>query len=217
MRSLLIYMKIIFDLDHTLYSTKKLYNTFVEAFKELGLNEKLFHKTFEEAKRGEDLYNKERHFNLIVEYEPSISHESLEQKWREVLDGSIGFLYPDVFPVLERLKEKYSLYILSYGMENVQKDKIEGSNIKGLFKEIYITRDIGKTSILEKILKEKEKAVFIDDNIEVLSKVRRNFPDVVVVRINRGEGRYKEYPDNSEFDFSIKNLEELERIILTEI
>lgn len=207
-------MKIIFDFDHTLFSTKKLYSALVKSFKEIGISKELFQKTFKRSKSKRGLYNKGKHFDLIIKNKPGINHEILQEKWEKALNKSDRFLYTDVLPVLEKFKNEYNLYILSHGMEDVQKDKIEKSKIKKFFKKIYITKDINKASALKKFLKKTEKAIFIDDNQEALSEIKKKFPNIITVRINRGVGKYKNYPNNPEIDFSIKNLRELEKLLL---
>ncbi len=210
-------MKIIFDFDHTLFSAKKLYLAWVKSFKEIGIKEELFQKVFNDSKGGGELFDKDKIFNSLIEDKPEISYELLEEKWVKSYNGSEEFLYADVLPFLERFKEEYDFYILSYGRDEIQRYKIKRVNIEHFFKEIYITRDIDKVSVLDKFLDEKEKVVFVDDNPEVLSKVKKKFPDVTTVRINRGEGKHKDWSDNPEVDFSIKSLEELEKMLLTEL
>ena len=58
-------MKLIFDFDHTLFSAKKLYFALKEAFRKIGVEEKLFQETFEKSKgRGRD-YKPKIQFQLI--------------------------------------------------------------------------------------------------------------------------------------------------------
>lgn len=189
-----------------------------EIFREAGIDERLFQETFEKSKGKGILYNRKRQFNLIIKRnQPEINLEFLQKKSEKVLKEANRFLYPDVFPALENFKKKYNLYLLSYGKDKFQEEKIEKSKIKKYFKEIYITQDINKTSVLERFLEKKEKAVFIDDNPEALSKIKKEFPNIITVRINRREGKYKDYSDNSEIDFSVKSLKELEKLLLTEL
>jgi len=207
-------MKIIFDFDHTLFSTKRFYFFMKKIFREAGIDERLFQETFEKSKGKGILYNRKRQFNLIIRNRPEINLEFLQKKSEKALKETNRFLYPDVLPALENFKKEYNLYLLSYGKDKFQEDKIEKSKIKKYFKEIYITRDINKTSVLERFLEKKEKALFVDDNPEALSKIKKKFPKIITVRISRGKGKYKNYPDNPEIDFSVKTLKELEKILL---
>ena len=210
-------MKIIFDFDHTLFSAKKLYLAWVKSFEEIGIKEELFQKVFNDSKGGGELFDKDKIFDSLIKDKPEISYELLEEKWAKSYNESEEFLYADVLPFLERFKEEHDFYILSYGRDEIQKYKIKRVNIEHFFEEIYITRDIDKVSVLDKFLDEKEKVVFVDDNPEVLSKVKKKFPNVIAVRINRGEGKHEDWSDNPEVDFSIKSLEELEKMLLTEL
>jgi len=210
-------MKIIFDLDHTLYSTKKLYLAWVRFMEEIGIKEELFQKIFNDSKEGGELFDKDKIFDSLVKVNPEISYEFLEEKWAKSHDGSEKFLYPDVLLFFEKFKGKHDFYILSYGVNDIQRYKIKRANIEHFFKEIYITLDINKVSVLDEFLDKTEKVLFVDDNPEVLSKTKKEFPNVITIRINRGEGKHKDSSDNSGIDFSIKSFKELEELLLTEL
>lgn len=209
-------MKIIFDLDHTLYSTKRLYFTWVESLGEIGIKEELFERIFKESKGGGDLYDKKIIFDLLIKEKPEIDCKLLEERWARSHDRSEELVYPDVLPFLGKFKN-YDFYLLSYGRNEIQRYKIKRANLEHFFKEIHITRDIDKVSVVGEILDKTEKAVFVDDNPDVLAKVKGEYSEVITVRINRGEGKHRDWPDNPEIDFSIKNLKQLERILLTKL
>ena len=212
-------MKIIFDFDYTLYSIGELYSATEGAFERMGVDKELFQKSFQESKIKGKTYNPEEQFRLITQKKPEISVSEMEKKINEILDNSSIFLYPEVISFLEKFRNKFDLYILSYGgtKNNFQKKKIEKTGIEKYFREVYVADKIDKISLLGKILDNLNKVVFIDDNPEILSNAKEIFPEIITVRINRGEGKYKNYPDDSRIDFSIKNLEELEKIALTEL
>lgn len=212
-------MKIIFDFDHTLYSTSKLYFTAQEVFKEIGVSEELFRKSFQESKRKGKTYNPDEQIRLIVERKPELSSDDIKEKIKEVLNNSSVFLYPEVVSFLEKFKNELDLYILSYGGDDgdFQKEKIKRTKIEKYFNEIHITNEIGKISTLETILDDTNKIILVDDSPEVLFKAKKFSHEIITIRINRGEGKYKNYPDNSNIDFSINNFKELEKIVLTEL
>lgn len=206
-------MKLVFDFDHTLFSTKKFYNTLKEAFLEIGVDKNLFQETFQKSKGKSRNYNPFRQFELIKRQKPEISIEKLKKEFKKGLNQAQDFLYPDVLPFLKRIKNRFNLTLLSYGRDWFQREKIKKSKMNKFFKEIFITSDINKVSTLKKFLKNKEKIIFIDDNPEALSETKKVFPSLITVRINRGEGRYANNPDNSKINFSIKNLKKLTKII----
>ncbi len=209
-------MKIIFDFDHTLFSAKKLYLAFQKEFEKLGVEEKLFQETFQESKgRGRD-YKPERQFELINKKRPEIKLDNLRKSFEKTLQKAKQFLYLDVLPALREFrKRKIEMFVLSYsdGEDWFQPKKIEKSRIRRFFKKIFITRDIYKASNFKKIFTTNKKVVFIEDNPSALFKVKKLFPRVITVRINRGEGKYALEKNKKGIDFSIKNLKELEKIL----
>jgi len=207
-------MKIIFDFDHTLFSAKQFYFALKEAFFKLGVKEKLFQETFEKSKgKGRD-YKPYRQFKLVIKLKPKISLKRLKETFDKILKKAPKFLYPDTIWFLKRWRKKAKLILLSYGEEKFQRDKIKASKIEKYFqKRVKITRDIDKVKPFKKFFQKKEKLIFIEDNPTALSEAKKIFPNVVTVRINRGEGKYTKEPNNPQIDFSIKNLKELDKIL----
>jgi hypothetical protein len=111
------------------------------------------------------------------------------------------------------MKKKCDFWLLSYGEDQFQRNKIKKARIDYFFKKFFITHDIDKVSTLKKFLKKNEKAIFIDDNPGALFKIKEQFPLVITVRINRGEGKYTKEKNNKNIDFKIKKLEEIEKIL----
>ena len=211
-------MKLIFDFDHTLFSTRKLYFALKEAFRKIGVGESLFQETLEKSRRkGKGrVYKPNKQFKLIIKAKPEISLKKLERAFKKVLSKAPKFLYKDTAQFLRKWQRKSNLILLSYGEEKFQKDKIKASKIRRFFKRIIITQDINKLKSSKKIFQNKGKAIFVEDNPQVLSKIKKIFPNVIMIRINRGEGKYAKEPNNPQIDFSINNLKELEKILKKE-
>lgn len=220
-------MKIIFDFDHTLFSAKQFYFAFKEAFFKLGVEENLFKETFEKSKgKGRD-YKPYRQFKLVIKLKPKISLKRLKETFDKILKKAPKFLYPDTVWFLKRWRKKAKLILLSYGEEKFQRDKIKTSKIEKYFqKRVKITRDIDKVKPFKKLFQKKDynpptassrlrraPIIFIEDNPTALSEAKKIFPNMITIRINRGEGKYSKEPNNPQIDFSIKNLKELEKIL----
>ena len=206
-------MKIIFDFDHTLFSAKQFYFALKKAFFKLGVKEKLFQETFEESKGVGRDYKPEKQFKLIHKTRPEIKIGKLKESFEKILKTAPKFLYNDVLGFLKKWSKEADFILLSYGEEKFQKLKIENSGIKKYFKRVIITRDIDKSKPFKKLFSENKKIIFVEDNPQALSKTKTSFFQIITVRINRGEGKYYQEPDNSQIDFSIKNLKELEKIL----
>ena len=208
-------MKIIFDFDNTLFSTTRFVSVLRKAFEDLGIEENLFEETFEKSKKDSKGYNPEEQFRLIVEKKSGLTLDELEESFDGFLSKVPQLLYSDVFDFLKKLEDRFDFYILSFGREDFQRKKIEKSGISNFFKEIYITGDKNKVSVLKRFFTSQDKVVFVDDRPLTLSRIKERFPEIITVRMNRGEGKYRKHPDNSGIDFSIKNLKELEGLLLT--
>jgi len=206
-------MKIIFDFDHTLFSAKQFYFALKKAFFKLGVKEKLFQETFEESKGVGRDYKPEKQFKLIHKTRPEIKIGKLKESFEKILKTAPKFLYNDVLGFLKKWSKEADFILLSYGEEKFQKLKIENSGIKKYFKRVIITRDIDKSKPFKKLFSENKKIIFVEDNPQALSKTKTSFSQIITVRINRGEGKYYQEPDNSQIDFSIKNLKELDKIL----
>ncbi len=205
-------MKIIFDFDYTLFSTKKLFENLKEEFKGSGVSDKLFSETFQKSK-GAFGYNSENQFKLIIEEKPELNLKKLKIAFKKIINRADQFVYPDVLPVLRNLEKENELILLSYGEKKFQKEKIENSKILSYFNKIIITQDINKVSDLKKILKEKEVGLFVEDAPNTLYEAKKVFPNLITVRIKREEGKYIKEPDNKNIDFVIRDLEGLKKII----
>ena len=207
-------MTIIFDFDHTLFSARKLYLLIKKRFKKLGVKETLFEETYEKSKGKGINYKPEKQIKLIAKVLPKIKENLLKKELKKILSKISRFLYPDVKPFLKKWQNKATLILISYGESRFQKEKIKSTKISSYFKKIIITKDLNKISALKKFLKKDQKVIFVEDNPNALKETKKIFPNLITVRINRKEGRYFRLPNNSKIDFSIKNLKELEKILI---
>ena len=206
-------VKIIFDFDHTLFNTKSLGKELKNSFRKLGVNGKLFDDTFKKTERKKGYYHPQQHFKLIHQRKDEIFISKLKEKFEESLNKSFSFLYEDTLFFLRRWQEEADLFLLSFGGTKFQTEKIKQSKIEKFFKEVIITQDINKTKPFKKLFQNNKKIIFIEDNPEALFEVKKKFPKVITVIINRGEKRHSKKKNNKNIDFSIKNLKELEEIL----
>lgn len=211
-------MKIVFDFDHTLFSAKRLYLEIKDYFDSLGISCNLFNKSYQESKKEGKTYDPKKQFEIIHKEKPEVSIKEMEENSEEIMKRFPDFVYPDVVPFLEEFKDRFDFYIISYGGDDgsFSREKIKRSGIGDYFEKVFVTKSNDKTNALKEVIDGEEELIFIDDSPEVLSEIKKYFPEVTTVRINRGEGKYKDQSDVKEIDFSIKDLEEL-RSILTEL
>ena len=85
-----------------------------------------------------------------------------------------GFLYPQALPLLEELKRKYTLALITNGSTKIQRRRIEKSGLKDYFEYIFISEEMGvskpSAAFFEQVLsalkiENKSKALVIGDSL----------------------------------------------------
>lgn len=208
-------MKIIFDFDYTLFNTKKFYKALQINFKKLGINKELFSETYKKSKKKRGYYQPLKQFNLITKEKTGLSLELLEKSLKKTLSQTNQFLYSDVESFLKKINKNFSCIILSFGVSEIQKEKIKNLKIANCFEKIIIAQDIIKVKGMKQLLKKQEAAIFIDDNPRALFETKKVFPNLITVRINRGAGGYFQEPNNKKIDYFVQNLREFKKILKT--
>lgn len=204
-------INLIFDLDNTLISARKVYRALESSFTKAGVKRKDFQGMYRESKVG-GVFNLGR-FISLAEKDFSFSGRKINEILEEVFKKRGKYLYPDVLPFFRKWFSKVDIFLVSLGDEEFQKRKLKGSGIYKFFKRILITKDKRKIKEVQPLFNKEKKNFVIEDNPEMLFYLKRKFKRIITVRINRGEGKYKELPDNRNIDFSIKSLRELDQIL----
>ena len=202
-------LKIIFDFDHVLFSGEKLIHKIQKEFEKEGIKKDLFWETYEESKGGGRDYKPYIQIEILSK-KFKFKKENLLSRFKKILKNAKTFLYSDTVPFLEKWQKKAELYLVSYGEEKFQGEKIENTDIKKYFKKVVITDEIEKVSPLREIIQGDEKAIFLEDNPLALKLTKKNFENLITIRVKRGEGRYKNLSSPKNLDFEIKNFSELE-------
>lgn len=206
-------MKLIFDFDYTLFQTSKFLEAVGDAYKKHGVTQELFLKTYQESRMGWRDWKPDIQFALLAE-EGNIDIAACKSGLSEIVSACGRFLYEDSTFVLETLHKSHELFLVSHGEDSFQHTKVKGSGIGHLFKQVIVTGDITKVTPLSNIVNEEGKnSVFIEDNPLALVESKKAFPWLTTIRINRREGRYADFPDDSSFNFTIRNLFELQKIV----
>ena len=181
---------IFFDLDHTLWdfeknselSFKKIFKKytitinfekFIEAY--IPINFKYW-KLYRNGEISKEFlrYNRLKEVFNLFDYEiddkiiDKISHDYIEflPENNKLMDGAIE--------ILEYLKPKYRLFIITNGFREVQDKKLKNSKIKHYFEAIYDSESVGvkkpDPKIFEHALKDSEsnpkESLMVGDNYE---------------------------------------------------
>jgi phosphoglycolate phosphatase-like HAD superfamily hydrolase len=208
-------MKIFIDFDDVLFNTAKFRQVFEELFITAGLTNEQFQETYQQARKNEqgiDGYNFNKHIKLIGELD-DVNGTELRKSINTFLESTKKYLFPDVMSFLEKYKDDgHELFLVSFGSDNFQMKKIEGSGIQKNFTEIKIGQ-IDKAAEIQVIIEEynldmKEPMIFIDDRIEQIEEVKTELPDIQTILLQRSEGRYK-FEVNQYCDYQCQTLQEV--------
>jgi FMN phosphatase YigB (HAD superfamily) len=198
--------KIIFDFDNTLFSAKKWVKAIIADFKKAGVPEEIYSRTFY-ASKDEIGYRPEVQFKLIKKELPGVDISKLEEIFERQTKETKKYLYPDVLPFLEKAGKTTKLYLITYGHRDVQEAKLEGCGIKPFFEKIMIVETPDKVSAMRQIIEGNERAVFVEDSPKALIEAKSAFPNIVTVRINRGEGGYAGESNGAAVDYEVDSLD----------
>jgi len=216
---------ILFDLDDTLYNERDfVFSGFMEVAKYISEKHNLDLNSlyedildiFREKGRG-------KVFNILCEkYSLEENIESLVDIYRNTVPNVK--LYDDALYMLENLKDKYKLGLVTDGKNTVQWNKIKALDIEKYMDKIIVTDDLGRDYwkpstkpfmlMIEHFGGAPEEYIYIGDNPnkDFIGCKRLG---INTIRIIREVGDYmstfldKEY----EADFNIKSLLELENIL----
>ena len=216
---------VVFDLDDTLYKERDfVYSGFMEVAKYLGkkfsLNAdniyKLILDIFHEKGRG-------KVFNILCDkYSLDESVDKLVEIYRNNIPDIK--LYDDAIYILERLKDTYSLGIITDGKNTVQWNKIKALDVEKYIDKIIVTDDYGKEywkpskepykDLIKHFNVEPEECIYVGDNPNK-DFISANRLGIYTVRIIRQVGDHMDTTMSNEYeaDYRIRSLVELEDII----
>ena len=228
------YRHIFFDLDDTLWDFKR---NSSEALHELYRHFNLKDVGINSAEYFIQIYQ-DRNIMMWEQYRlGAIDKETLRNKrfeltfWDMGIDASLvpsempeyylsvlaskHYLYPFAIEILEYLKDKYYLHIITNGFSEVQHIKLSSSKIEKFFRQLIISDEVGvkKPDIkifqhaLEKAGAEASESIMIGDGLDV---------DIAGAR-NAGIDQVFFNPENLEHDYEvtyeIKSLDELRKFL----
>lgn len=223
-----IIKNIIFDLDDTLFDTYGLLVTpaTIEACQNMidnGLNAKLEacitkRKELQKSNLRENIFNKiADHFGVTKNTKEFVAQAGRLAFHRRRIKEDIK-TFPDTKAVLEKLKTKYNLYLVTIGDVNTQDIKIHLLGLASYFTQINIVdinKDPDKRTCFKKILAESKA-----ETTSFVSIGNRIDTDVAFAKelgmqgVLFEHGEYLHLKPQSEFekpDFKVKNLNEFER------
>jgi putative hydrolase of the HAD superfamily len=208
---------VFFDLDHTLWdfeknsdlAFKKVFdkqnitidlNSFLTVYRPLNLE---YWKLYREEKISKDELRYGRLKNTFDAVNYAITDDLIDIIAIEYIDSLPDFnhLFEYTFEILEYLKDKYQLHIITNGFEEIQIKKMESSNILHYFNSVITSESVGVKKpnpkvfyhALEVANAKKENSIMIGDNIEAdvlgainigMQAIHCNFEQEKVVDLN---------------------------------
>jgi putative hydrolase of the HAD superfamily len=181
---------VFFDLDHTLWDFDKnsdlafqkvfvkqnitlSIDSFLTVYKPINFN---YWKLFREEKvtKSELRYGRLKNSFDALNY--SISDDLIDEIAVSYLEflPDFNYLFDGTFEILDYLKNKYELHIITNGFEEVQNKKMMSSNIYHYFDKIITSESVGVkkpnpkvfTYALEVANAHKDNSIMIGDNLE---------------------------------------------------
>jgi len=181
-------MKFIFDFDDVLFHTTKHFREhLLVVLEKIGISRD-FVIEYLEKERWKLLSLKK----LVTHF----VNDDKENIYKEIMGKNKDFLNDDLFILIKKLG-KSNCYIVTYGEEEFQKDKIKRTGIASLFSEIIVVPGSKKEAIEKICAKHKnEEVIFIDDKAH-------HFKDL----------DFKKYPNLKTILYDDKGLEKLTSIL----
>jgi hypothetical protein len=183
-------MKIFIDFDDVIFNTKKFVADRGKIFQKNGVSQKIYTKCYHSEvetgriKRYECRAHIRRARNLVA-----FDVKKLERDLDNHLAHAEGYIFSDAVKFLEKFKQA-DLYLVSFAKTEYQKAKIKNSKISSYFKKVFIV-DGPKAAAVGKIIKHHDDSYFfIDDRTAYIDDVKKRYPEVISILMQRGGGRY---------------------------
>lgn len=201
--------RIIFDIDDTIFNTKK---DCIDSYNE-------FFKMYDFNKTAEELYDKIDELNYIdittineyyiflKEYLGDKFTEDVFDEFCDIYIKSATFLYDDYESLFKELSEKYELYIWSNWFYYIHINKLNNKGILKYFKKVYTIDTFGKKPDLECYKKICEPYKF-EECVMVGDSIKGDVEPALLLGIK------SIYVGKNEKYNPIKNLNEIRKILL---
>ena len=210
-------MKAFIDFDDVLFNTKKFVADIEMTFCRRGVPADVFRETYKNANRFSGKINKD-----MRTYDPSfqfkkirekiqIDTKQLEKDFKVLTKDTSKYVFKDASVFLSKMHKK-DTFVLSFGTNKFQKEKIKNSGIEKYFNKIIIINHAEKGKAIRKIIgNTKEAFLFIDDRVKFLEEVKNKYPFAKTILVKRKEGRYND-KKNRYCDFVVSNLNQALKI-----
>lgn len=208
-------MKIFIDFDDVIFDTRRFRIDFKNVFSQFGITDDIFTKNYYNYlpnKKNSPIktYLLGKHLEKINK-DISFDKLAIEKSIQSFLNDTRKYVFSDAKNFLKRFSPS-ELFLISHGGRDFQRKKIENTQLEKYFHTVKISSGRKSQLICPLIKKWKERKFFLDDRAHYLEEVKKCWPEIITILIQRPEGRYHD-SKNRYCDFTVKNLKEALRII----
>ncbi|MEK9151237.1 MAG: HAD family hydrolase [Patescibacteria group bacterium] len=207
-------MKIFLDFDDTLFNTRAFAERVQGVFEEYGISRELFWSSYQDMKGAFLIgwcYSPEVHMQRL-QPDHSFDIEQVRKKLGVLVADTRRFLFHEVKESLSFLKAVgHTLYILSLGDYGFQMEKIRGTGIDVFMEKVIVTQGDKAKALRDERVK-GEGTWFIDDRVRFIESVKKTFPEVKTILMQR-VGRYHQDEPNNFCDYVAQDLAEVVSIL----
>ncbi len=187
------------DFDDTIFNTGKFAKDFKNIFAKYNISEIEFNESYVPCREG----NHNKAFKDYDLEKQLIDIESrhgkmpiLRKELNSFVKSSSKYIFDDFYEFVKKVP-KNNIFLVSYGSSSFQKLKIENSSVLNYVHDYVLTKT-NKADCIDKIFSRNKQGerrlTFIDDRPDQLEKVQRKYPNMLIYRMKRLEGRYGEIP-----------------------
>ncbi|MBI2627606.1 HAD hydrolase-like protein [Candidatus Nomurabacteria bacterium] len=153
-------MKFIFDFDDVLFQTKKFIEHEYVYLVKIGISRSVAEEFYKKTRGGEfslknfisNLFNQEK-----------IKEVKAKDVYEHIINKSSDFVNKELLKIVQKLR-KENCYLVTYGYEEFQIDKIKKAGIESFFSEIIVVSESKKEAVEKICAKHKDETViFVDD------------------------------------------------------
>ncbi len=211
-------MKIFVDFDNTIFDTRHQFlDDFFGVFYRYGVSREIFDSTLPYFSKTSlqigECYSPESHIKEIKRVtKQNINEKQFLQEMEIFLEDLEKYVFEDFYEFANNFNKK-DLIILSYGEDNFQLQKINGSGVKQFFEDAIITQG-DKTKEIEKYMQKccgRDSAyvpVLIDDKLGYFESAKSSQLNIKTIHNLRGE---EICDDRKNCDKHIKTLREIKK------
>ncbi|MDA3814833.1 MAG: HAD hydrolase-like protein [Patescibacteria group bacterium] len=189
------YMMYFIDFDDTIFNTGKFVKNYKKVFFEHGISDEEFEESYipcsdETTKKAFKVYDLEKQLLDIESRHGDISN--LKKDLNTFIESAKNYVFDDFYQFIEKIPKK-NVFLVSFGKSPFQETKIENSGVLEYVHDYVLTNTSKADCINEIFSRNKQgerKLTFVDDRPDQLNIVKKEFPEMLIYRIMRSEGRY---------------------------